>query len=58
MFGYDSADEARAHNIAAFYADPAEGQRQVRFCFAKTRPDLVEAGRRLTSLGSGARRSG
>ena len=35
---------------SSFYADPAEGQRQVRFCFAKTEHDLAEAGRRLRSL--------
>ena len=38
---------------SSFYADPADGRSHVRFCFAKTRQDLVEAGRRLTSLGSG-----
>ena len=37
---------------SSFYADPAEGQKQVRFCFAKTHSDLTEAGRRLRNLGS------
>jgi len=35
---------------AAFYADPAEGETQLRFCFAKRTADLEEACRRLSRL--------
>lgn len=35
---------------AAFYADPAEGETQLRFCFAKRTEDLEEACRRLSKL--------
>jgi len=32
---------------SSFYADPARGAHQVRFCFCKKRSTLEEAGRRL-----------
>lgn len=35
---------------APFYADPAEGETQLRFCFAKRQADLEEACRRLRKL--------
>jgi len=35
---------------SSFYADPEDGRRQVRFCFAKTSRDLDEACRRLRGL--------
>jgi aminotransferase len=35
---------------SAFYADPADGRSQVRFCYAKTMPDLEEACRRVRAL--------
>ncbi len=35
---------------APFYADPADGETQLRFCFAKKQADLEEACRRLRSL--------
>jgi len=38
----------------SFYADPEEGRRQVRFCFAKKLPDLEEACRRIEALGAAA----
>lgn len=38
----------------SFYADPEEGRRQVRFCFAKQLPDLEEACRRIGALGPAA----
>lgn len=37
----------------AFYRDPADGRRQLRFCYAKKRDDLEEACRRLRCLGAG-----
>lgn len=39
---------------SAFYPDPEEGRRQVRFCFAKELPEIEEAARRLEGLGSRA----
>jgi aminotransferase len=36
----------------SFYADPSDGQRQVRLCFAKQDADLEEACRRLGALRS------
>jgi aminotransferase len=36
---------------SAFYANPADGRRQVRFCFAKKMGELEEACRRLRGLG-------
>jgi aminotransferase len=35
---------------SSFYADPADGRRQVRICFAKEDPVLEEAGRRIRGL--------
>ncbi len=35
---------------AAFYRNPADGENQLRFCFAKKMPDLEEACRRLRKL--------
>lgn len=35
----------------SFFADPADGRRYLRFCFAKERPVLEEACRRLAALG-------
>jgi len=35
---------------SSFYADPAEGRQQVRFCFAKQPADLDEACRRLRAV--------
>ena len=35
---------------SSFYADPADGRRQVRLCYAKKMPDLEEACRRIRSL--------
>lgn len=58
--GYASDQEAAAALLAragvgsvpgsSFYADPADGRSQVRFCFAKKDADLDEACRRLRSL--------
>jgi aminotransferase len=36
---------------SSFYADPARGSQQVRFCFCKQRSTLEEAGRRLREWG-------
>ena len=35
----------------SFYADPADGEQQVRICFAKQEADLEEACRRIRALG-------
>jgi len=35
---------------SSFHADPADGRRQVRFCFAKKDEDLAEACRRIRAL--------
>jgi len=35
---------------SAFYRNPADGENQLRFCFAKKMPDLEEACRRLRKL--------
>jgi aminotransferase len=35
---------------SAFYRDPADGQNQLRFCYAKQMPDLKEACSRLARL--------
>jgi aminotransferase len=35
---------------SSFYADPADGRRQVRLCYAKKMPDLEEACRRIRTL--------
>ena len=35
---------------SSFYADPADGKKQVRLCYAKKMPDLEEACRRLRTL--------
>src|SRR5262245_32764348 len=55
--GFDSDQKAASHLLSSarvasvpgssFYADPAEGRGQVRFCFAKKMGDLEEACRRL-----------
>ena len=37
---------------SAFYRNPADGQNQLRFCYAKKMPDLEEACRRLRKLKS------
>ena len=37
---------------SAFYRNPADGQRQLRFCYAKKMVDLEEACRRLRKLGA------
>ena len=37
---------------SAFYRDPAQGERQLRFCFAKKMADLQEATRRLRRIGA------
>ncbi len=42
---------------SSFYANPADGARQVRFCFAKKPADLQEACRRLRMLPAAASRS-
>ncbi|MFQ5720325.1 MAG: pyridoxal phosphate-dependent aminotransferase [Acidobacteriota bacterium] len=39
---------------SSFYANPADGNHQVRICFAKQEADLEEACRRLARLGAGA----
>ncbi len=59
--GVSSDTEAASHLLrragvgcvpgSSFYADPADGRRQVRFCFAKKSGDLDEACRRLRALG-------
>ena len=59
--GLDSDQKAAAHLLSSagvasipgssFYADPAAGNDQVRFCFAKKMGDLEEACRRLRCLG-------
>ena len=41
---------------SSFYANPADGARQVRFCFAKKPADLQEACRRLRELPTAASR--
>ncbi len=38
---------------SAFYRNPADGENQLRFCYAKRMADLDEACRRLCRLGSG-----
>lgn len=58
--GFDSDQKASAHLLASagvtsvpgssFYANPADGRSQVRFCFAKKPGDLEEACRRLRAL--------
>jgi aminotransferase len=35
---------------SSFYADPADGRRHIRLCFAKEDPVLEEAGRRIRNL--------
>jgi aminotransferase len=35
---------------SSFHADPADGRMQVRFCYAKTMPDLEEACRRIRAM--------
>lgn len=42
----------------SFYADPANGDRQVRFAFCKRRETLERVRRRLTDLGGGTGRHG
>jgi len=37
---------------SSFYADPADGLRQVRLCYAKKMPDLEEACRRIRAVGA------
>lgn len=41
---------------SAFYRNPADGERQLRFCYAKKMPDLEEACSRLRKLGTSAKR--
>jgi len=58
--GFDSDQKASAHLLASagvtsvpgssFYAEPADGRSQVRFCFAKKPAELDEACRRLRAL--------
>jgi len=36
--------------LSPFYSNPPQGQRLVRFCFAKTRDVLAEAGRRIQGI--------
>ena len=35
---------------SSFYPDPKDGRKQVRFCYAKKRPDLEEACRRISAM--------
>ncbi|MGB2988029.1 MAG: pyridoxal phosphate-dependent aminotransferase [Phycisphaerae bacterium] len=39
---------------SAFYRNPADGENQLRFCYAKQMPDLEEACARLRRLGTGS----
>ena len=40
---------------SAFYPNPADGETQLRFCYAKKMPELQEACRRLRKLPSGSK---